>query len=235
MERQGFYRNQQRYFEVRDYKFTVNRRTIDKYANYQYKLLYDGAEVVRAKIYDITDEYQKEEIIKGIENEIFGTLKNTTSMQNFNNLITQTYNILNELMDNVYNHAYLEDDRKIFGFYIRRRYGAAKKFGIDDDKDTNIRASIIKKERENCPALDTQMLIDSDAILEIFFVDIGMGLKGSLREYYTTHDKDYKYPIRELFCKVLKDGMRKNADASVTPFGGLHFVCRLSNGRRMIT
>ena len=230
---QGFLDILVTYFEVRDYKFPVNKKTIDKYANYQYKLLYGGAEVVRAKIYDITDEYQKKEIIEGIENEIFGTLRNTTSMQNFNNLITQTYNILNELIDNVYNHAYLNDERKIFGLYIRRRYGAAKKFGIDDDKDINIRASIVKKERENCPALDTQILIDSDAILEIFFVDIGMGLKGSLRDYYTAHDKDYKYPIRELFCKILKDGVRKNASASLTPFGGLHFVCRLmeeSNG-----
>lgn len=144
---QGFLDILVTYFEVRDYKFPVNKKTIDKYANYQYKLLYGGAEVVRAKIYDITDEYQKKEIIEGIENEIFGTLRNTTSMQNFNNLITQTYNILNELIDNIYNHAYLNDERKIFGLYIRRRYGAAKKFGIDDDKDINIRASIVKKEK----------------------------------------------------------------------------------------
>lgn len=220
-------------FSVSDFKETLTCNKIERYANYNYKLFYNGAEVVQAKIYDVTDSGLKPSIISKIEEELLFRFKNTVSLQTYNILIEQIYNILNELIENVEKHAYKLNERKRFGLYIRKRYGAVKNYGRES-KTLNSYSDILKKEKKNCPALDNQVLIDGEAVLEIFFVDIGMGLKGSLKEYYTKQlNKQYTYPVRELFCKVLKDGVRRETLNSLTPFGGLHFISRIlqdSNG-----
>lgn len=217
-------------FIVRDYKYAVDLRTIEKYQNYQYKLFYNEAEVFRARLFTIENDDSKQKIIKIVEDEMYGTLKSTVSLQTFNTVLEQIYNVLNELIENVRQHAYHDGETKRFGLYIRKRYGGTKNYGLDTEGAQSI---IDKKERINCPALDNQVLLESDSILEIFFVDIGMGLKGSLHDHFTKLSKNYKYPIRELFCKVLRDGMRKDTKFSLTAFGGLHFLCRVlleSNG-----
>lgn len=220
-------------FYVSDFKEILTYSKIERYTNYNYKLFYNGAEVVQAKIYDVTDSSLKPSIINKIEEEVLFRFKNTVSLQTYNILIEQIYNILNELIENVEKHAYRLNEKKRFGLYIRKRYGAVKNYGRES-KVLNSYSDILKKEKKNCPALDNQILIEGEAVLEIFFVDIGMGLRGSLKEYYTKQlNKQYKYPVRELFCKVLKDGVRRETLNSITPFGGLHFISRIlqdSNG-----
>lgn len=227
---QGFLDELVRNFVVKDDKYFISQNTITKYRNYQYRLVYDNAEVFRARTFTIENDNSKREIIKIVENEMYGTLKNTVSLQTFNMLLEQIYNILNELIENVRQHAYRDGEKKRFGLYIRKRYGVVKNNGIENE---NAQSVIEKKEKDNCPALDSQVLLESDSILEIFFADIGMGLKGSLHEHFSKAKKVYKYPIRELFCEVLRDGTRKDSSLSLTAFGGLHFLCRIlreSNG-----
>lgn len=216
-------------FYVYDNKEKLTNSKIVKYASYNYRLVYDEAEIVLAKIYDL-GKYNSEKIMSQIEEEILYRLKNTVSLQTYYILETQIYNIISELIENVDKHAYRPGRQKWFGLYIRKRYGAVKNYG----KETAQYSEIANREKNNCPALDNQVALDSEAFLESFFVDIGMGMKGSLQEYYKSEIKrKYKYPIRELFYKVLKEGLRKNDSASLTPYGGLHFICRIlkeSNG-----
>lgn len=221
---QGFLRILLDNFKVRGFKYYLDNRVVEKYGKYQYRLFYSDAEVLRARVFTIDKPESKRNIVKLVEDELHTTFRNTVSLQTFNVMSENIYNVLNELIENVFRHAYKTSEKKRFGLYIRKRYGAAKNYGIDIE---NARQVIENKERVNCPALDNQVLLDGDAVLEIFFVDIGMGLKGSLQDYYYTIRKKYKYPVRELFHKVLKDGMRKNTDMSLTPFGGLHFLCRV--------
>ena len=49
----------------------------------------------------------------------------------------------------------------------------------------------------------------------------------SLKDYFKEGGKDYKYPVQELYRKVLRDGIRKEYSRAITPFGGLHFICRI--------
>lgn len=223
---QGFLKIMIDNFNVSDSRETLTVDKIKKYTNYNYKLFYNGAEVVQAKVYDITDDYARVNIINQIEEEFLLKFKNTVSLQTCNMLVEHIYNILNELIENVERHAYKSNARKLFGLYIRKRYGAVKNYGID--VQSTLPSNILNKEKKNCPALDNQVLIDGEAVLEVFFVDIGMGMKGSLKEYYIKNlKKDFVYPVRELFFKVLKEGLRKDTSNSLTPFGGLHFISRI--------
>lgn len=226
---QGFMKIMIENFYIYDNKEILTKNKINKYANYNYALTYDNAEIVLAKVFDL-ENIKIENLMSMIEEEILCRLKNTVSLQTYYVLETQVYNIITELIENVDKHAYFLGNRKWFGLYIRRRYGA-----IRSCNERRLQyPEIVQKEYINCPALDNQVVFESEAFLEIFFVDIGMGMRGSLQEYYKNEiRRKYKYPIRELFCKVLKEGLRKNDLASLTPYGGLHFICRIlkeSNG-----
>lgn len=221
---QGFLKILLDNFIIKDSKTLLDEHIITKYSNYKYPLFYNDAEVFRARTFTISSAESKKGIIKLVEDELHTTFRNTVSLQTFNVVSEHIYNVLNELIENVFRHAYGENEQKRFGLYIRKRYGAAKNYGADFK---NARQQVERRESSNCPAIDNQILLEGDAILEIFFVDIGMGLKGSLLEYYSRLKKNYTYPIRELFCKVLRDGMRKSSGVALTPFGGLHFLCRV--------
>lgn len=223
---QGFMKIMIDNFDVFDNKERLTDYKIKKYANYNYQLLYDGAEIVQAKIYDL-EVINRDDIVIQLEEEILFRLKNSVSLQTYYTLETNVYNIITELIENVVQHAYKRGECKRFGLYIRKRYGAVKNYGRDGEEIAQY-SEILNREKVNCPALDNQVIIDSEAVLEIFFVDIGIGLKGSLNEYYRSEiKKKYMYPIRELFCKVLKEGLRKDNSQSLTPYGGLHFICRI--------
>ncbi len=221
---QGFLRILLDNFIIKNSRIPLDQRVINKYSNYKYHLFYNDAEVFRARTFSISNAESKKNIIKLVEDELHTTFRNTVSLQTFNVVSEHIYNVLNELIENVFRHAYGENEQKRFGLYIRKRYGAAKNYGADFK---NARQQVERRERANCPAMDNQILLEGDAVLEIFFVDIGMGLKGSLIDYYSTLKKNYTYPIRELFYKVLKDGIRKHGGMALTPFGGLHFLCRV--------
>lgn len=221
---QGFLRILLDNFIIKDRVFTLDQRIITKYSNYKNRLFYNEAEVFRARTFTICNAESKKSIIKLVEDELHTTFRNTVSLQTFNVISEHIYNVLNELIENVFRHAYGEDEQKRFGLYIRKRYGATKNYGTDSK---NARQQVEGREKANCPAMDNQILLEGDAVLEIFFVDIGMGLRGSLVDYYSTLKKNYKYPIRELFCKVLREGLRKNGGVALTPFGDLHFLCRV--------
>ena len=53
-----------------------------------------------------------------------------------------------------------------------------------------------------------------------------MGLSESLTEYFSLIKGKNKYPIRSLFYKVLKEGIRKTSQNALTTYGGLHFLDR---------
>lgn len=224
---QGFLKIMLDHFLVYDCREKITTSKIKKYSNYRYTLSYSGAEVVQAQIYQVINKDTKIALINHIENEFKIRLKNSVSLQNYYMLSAQFHNIILELIENVEYHAYSENEEKIFGLYIRRRIGGSGEYPIDS-KDMSGFVEELNVEKNNCPALDSEIMLGSDAVLEIFFVDIGMGMRGSLKEYYTNQfKKDYKYPIRELFVKVLKEGIRKKTSKITTPYGGLHFIAKI--------
>jgi len=172
-------------------------------------------------IYECDNEDSKKKIIDEILDKFLFNFKGNVSLKTYNAMEGYVYNIISELVENSIRHANKTDQKKRFALCIRNRKGNNSE-GINGFNPQEITV-----EKSACPAINTQIYMENSAFLEIVFCDIGIGLTESLREYYKEHYKDYRYPVRELFCKVLKDGIRKNNSMSITPFGGLHFICRI--------
>lgn len=217
----GFLEIMLSYFCVRDNKRYINSKIMQHYMQYNYPLPFSGDVIVPAKIFECENEDAKNSIIEEVINLFMFHFKGNVTAHNYNVLEGYVYNIINELVENSIRHAYKNGEKKRFVLYIRNRKSSNSE-GINGFHPIEI-----SKEKDNCPALDSQIYMENSSFLEIFFSDIGIGLTESLREYYKSVEKDYKYPVRELFCKVLKDGVRKNNKTALTPFGGLHFICRI--------
>lgn len=223
---QGFLKIMLDNFSVKNQKMILKDDVIEKYSAYANEPLFPGEVIVPVQIYEVDDENKKQEILDSILDLFMFSFKNKVGLHTYNYMRGDIYNITNELIENSIKHAYEESEIKRFAVYIRN-------IRAHNDVKTNLeningfRKHEIYKEKNNCPAIDTQIYMDNSAFLEIYFIDIGMGMRNSLKEYYFSENKDYKYPVRELFYKVLKDGIRKSNSSSVTPFGGLHFICRV--------
>lgn len=201
----------------------IGEKSLTKFAKYKYNLLYKGAGILQAKIFDVAKIPTVKEFVSKLQNEIAVNLKNQLSLAVYYSINTQIYNILTELIDNVSVHAYSEEEQQLFGVYIRKRCGAIN--NCEEDKDFT---KILRFEQANCPALGTEILVGSESVLEIFFIDLGMGISGSLKDSLKNIKKEnYVYPVRELFFRVLKDGERSKRSKAVTAYGGLHFITRV--------
>lgn len=223
---QGFLRIMFENFCVKNQKKILKEEVIEKYSRYANAPIYSGEVIVPVQTYELVDEKQKQEVLDSILDTFMFSFKNKVGLHTYNSMKGYIYNITNELIENAIKHAYGEHEKKKFALYIRNiRASNDSKTKLDSINGFARRE--ISKEKNNCPAIDTQIYMDNSAFLEIYFVDVGIGLTQSLKEYFNSKDKDYKYPVRELFCKVLKDGIRKSDNTSVTPFGGLHFICRI--------
>ncbi len=202
----------------------IDEKTIERFNSYCYDI--DCSKIIPMKTYTVSDVFTKEIIAKEIDEELSLALQNSTLPQSYNLLSMQVYNIVTELIENVEKHAYSSDEKKRFAIYIRKRKGAIH----SDESETNLQLfkKRIKDEESNCPGIDNSILEKNEYVLEVFFADIGMGLSGSLNSFYSEYrKKEYKYPIRELFGNVLKNGFRKMIPEEATKYGGLHFICRL--------
>ena len=217
----GFLKIMLSHFVVKDNKRFITGKIIEHYMGYNYKLPFSGNVIVPLKIYECYNENSKKEIIEEILNLFLFHFKGNVSTHCYNILEGYVYNIINELVENSIRHAYKNGEKKRFALYIRNRKSASGQ-GVNGFEQKEI-----SKEKNNCPALDSQIYMENSAFMEIFFSDIGIGLTESLKDYYNSIEKDYTYPVRELFCKVLKDGVRRNNKTALTPFGGLHFICRI--------
>lgn len=227
---QGFLNIMCEKFVVRNWKAFVDRNVLNKYANYKYELPYCGEVLFPMHVYECSDESEKEEIVRDVIETILFRFRNTVSVQTYKKMSEQIYNIVNELVENAIKHAYAVGEKKLFSLYIRRRQGISSE--NEDAPGRDIIEKEMKKERVECPASDTRIYVENTAFLEIYFSDVGMGLKNSLKEYFLSLKKEYNYPVRELFRKVLVDGVRRNSSNSNTPFGGLHFICRIIGENR---
>lgn len=202
----------------------IDEKTIERFNSYRYDI--DCYKIFPIKTYTVNDNLTREIIAKEIDEELSLALQNSISPQSYNLLSMQVYNIVTELIENVERHAYLNDEKKRFAIYIRKRNGAIHSDA--NEVDLQLFKKRIKDEESCCPGIDNSILEKNEYVLEIFFADIGMGLSGSLNSFYSEfRKKEYKYPIRELFGNVLKNGFRKTLPEEATKYGGLHFICRL--------
>lgn len=222
---QGFLKVMIENFRVFDSKNRhINEKSMDKFAKYNYNMLYKGAEILHAQVFDAANISNVKDFVLKLQEEITVNLNSQVSLAIYYSVATQIYNILTELIENVKIHAYIEREVQLFGVYIRKRCGAIH----ENDQENEIFRRVLKFEQENCPALGTDILVANESILEIFFIDLGMGISGSLNESFKQIvRKGYTYPVRELFFRILRDGERSGKNRELTAYGGLHFITRV--------
>lgn len=188
----------------------INNKDVIKYTRQNYNLKFENAEIYKMKVFEI----KKNSEIDCIENIVASAMdkfKNNVSLAMYNLLEMQLYNIIAELVSNVNQHAYEDYEIKVFSVYIRKR--------LDLDEEWH------KKEEKNCPALKNDILIKDDAVIEVFFADIGMGIENSFFRNYKK--KESKYPLRVLLSQIIREGKRNDSSLKLSTYGGLHFVARI--------
>lgn len=203
-----------------------NINNIGKFCSYKYKLDFSGEVIFPFKIYNLENK-KRDEIVNDVLSILNPRLRKSISMYTWKRMKEQIYNAICELVDNSLLHAYESNRNKLIAIYIRRRKGLSSISDMNSHR--NSIKSELGREIDNCPGLDQRIFSETSSFLELFFCDLGMGLTGSLKEYFRDNDKEFDYPVRELYRKVLRDGIRRDYSSSVTPFGGLHFICRIVN------
>ena len=221
---QGFLDAIREFGTLRHYRGFISQNTISKFSSYKYPIGFSGEVIFPFKVYILSDN-NKDTIVEDVLGIIKPRLRKSTSMYTWKHMKEQVYNMICELVDNSYRHAYRENQNKCIAIYIRRRKGLSSISDLDSTRNTI--ESEINYEKYNCPGINKRIYSYTASFLEVFFADLGMGMTESLKDYFDKAGKNYKYPVQELYRKVLRDGIRKENSRAVTPFGGLHFICRI--------
>lgn len=183
---------------------------IKKFSRQRYNLLFENADILKMQLFELTPNNEMD-CIETIVTSTMERLKNTLSLAMYDSIEMQIYHIIAELVMNVNQHAYTQNEKKIFTVYIRKR--------------TNYDKRAYKKEEKNCPALKNDILVNENSIIEVFFGDIGMGIAKSFS--ISNRKPNVHYPLRSLLFKILKDGERNNISPKSSAYGGLYFVARI--------
>ena len=183
---------------------------VKKFSSQRYTLLLENADILKMQLFELTSNNEMN-CIETIVTSTMERLKNTLSLAMHDLIEMQIYHIVAELVMNVNQHAYTQNENKIFSVYIRKR--------------TNYDKQAYKKEEKNCPALKNDILVNEHSIIELFFGDIGMGIANSFS--ISNKKTNSHYPLRSLLFKILKDGERNTISSKSSAYGGLYFVARI--------
>lgn len=227
LEEHGFLQIMENYgFELKMSESFSKENIINIKSGNENKRLYQGLVIIPARVIELNEEADVAAYVDSVELEFCNRFKSITSIQAYDAIRMRMHHILHELIDNVYKHAYEKNQVKRFAVYIRSRAGAKKK--QTNHTTANEVEVFINKESKRNPALDQQIIYNSDMVLEIFFVDSGMGIIGSMKSMMKSGSlKASKYPVRDLCSIILKDGEKNKHSDRQTPFGGLHFLCNI--------
>ena len=205
-------------FTVFEGREVLVQSRINQIAKFNVKAMYSGRVIYPFTFFDCGRQ-AKEAIISEIMSKSLSAIKDGVSYDTYKRISEQLYHVTTELVENIERHAYDNNDKaKTFGIYIRERSGLLSDSDVSHD---------INYENYNCPALSTLIFRNCYSFVEIFITDSGKGLSKSLSDAFKAQNDPQKFPIRSLYYKVFKDGLRRDTENSLTAFGGLHFLCRL--------
>ncbi|MCF1457971.1 MAG: hypothetical protein LPH21_10595 [Shewanella sp.] len=132
-------------------------------------------------------------------------------------LLYRTQVVIEETIQNVFDHAYPDSSSVVYAIFARYREGR-KNLESGNVEDWNSR---IREEQDSCPYLDRAYLESKEGCIEVFVVDLGQGIARSFGEDANSMETRRQY--RELLKKVFTVGesskQHKRADA-----GGLTVI-----------
>ncbi|MES9856436.1 MAG: phosphoribosyltransferase [Sedimenticola sp.] len=122
--------------------------------------------------------------------------------------------VIQELLHNVQEHAYANNEMAFAALYVRYRKGGAVASSI---QESEIYEHCVSEEYRNCPLANREWLDGQRGCLEVFFIDRGIGLVKSFSK------KDKVKGLKSILIKAFYDGA-STKDKRTTEHGGLKLL-----------
>jgi hypothetical protein len=172
--------------------------------------------------YDTIVEQKTQTYVRRIYDEQLEFIKTKTPNDALGNMCTKIYQILFEAVNNVIRHSGVP--HKCVGIYIRYRLGL-RDLSLSSNQIQSI--NLLKKaEEEYNPMLSAEMVDSSDGFFEVFVIDSGVGIRGSLVEDPTVDKSDLGF--RDYFQDVFFRKRRRHSSMinKLTADGGLDLIAQ---------
>lgn len=156
-------------------------------------------------------------------NSILDQIRNKTSANLSKEIISKVKIALYELLENVNEHAYNDDEvHKYCTFYIRNRKGlwlpdVPKEIFVEISKNFLL-------ESKNSHLLPHEFAIDKSNFFELFIVDSGKGITNT---FFEINEMPKSYPLREAWREIYTNGKRKFGSKKSTNVSGLLMLNKL--------
>ena len=183
--------------------------------------------VLPARIKDLTDldsTESVEEYISNLMDEIDNVVCNKVPNYAADAMCMKLYNILLETIDNVCWHAYPSNKNRFVGVYIRYRNGLNLPNSLNEMQQKRVSERSIVEEIYY-PKLSSEMINNSEGFFEVFVMDSGIGLKGTVK----VKRADKELALRSCFQEAFFNGYRNKSSnkPTMTAYGGLELIHKM--------
>jgi len=165
--------------------------------------------------------------IDAIRQILSQTLKDYLDSYGLNYTINKVLYFLRETMENVYNHAYAEDEKsKLCSVLIKL---------VKSNNELNLQ-KYRKQYTEQTPYISISLYEEKSEYLEIYVADVGIGIRKSFLTDPDNEDKDTT--DENIIDRILSQGMRSHKKIRAlltTQYGGLYDIVNMfeSDGDRL--
>jgi len=179
------------------------------------------------KIHESTDEFYKR--VNTLINEIEVNLRSKRiPLNKFNDIIYRIRIFLSETINNVYNHAYPDnEERKYIGIYLRYRFGQ-QNTSIEKNEKSKLKELSIKEISNSSRLLNglKEIIELREGCIEVFVVDVGIGIADSIG---VRNGSNKSFPARSVFVDLFNTEQRKkiSSEKNRTKISGLALIGRL--------
>lgn len=165
-----------------------------------------GIKTIQAEIGYIENESEIQEIVDKLMRQLEKT-NTSISMNNYNSFMTKLYNILYESLENIYNHAYDNEERKQYAVLIR----------LLDNKS-------LLKNNHRYPDRNKETFLETfENFIEVSILDNGVGLLKRLGCHLAKAVNSIFFHDRRTI-EGMKSAKNKTSSRSITNIGGLHLL-----------
>lgn len=194
-------------------------------ANLKKNLLFQDGFICIPQILDLNKFSNSEEItqwVRGFIKNNLHRIKQKIPTKHHKTILNTLFLFLSETLLNSYEHAYINESKKLAALFIRYRYGTTNgTIGADYRK---ILEKAFHTEHTNTPRLNLTFGDMNPAFIECFIYDKGVGITKS---YLAEEVEKTHYPFRDILDLIINEGRRNLKTKKSTQFGGLYILSRL--------
>jgi len=197
-------------------------------------LNYFDCHLFDAKVFNTISTHESDaefyKVLNDFIDEISINLKNKKlPIRRYQDIIFRIRTFLAETINNVYQHAYIDERDKCYvGVYVRYRYG------LQNDTIAKIEKDKLKKlahlELNNSPRVSyglNEIIETKEGFVEVFVIDVGQGIAASTGK--REPKMKIKHPTRVAFLDIFNTEQRKSisSEKNETEIRGLEYIGKL--------